>query len=229
MFDFMIKGGWIMWPILICSLVAVTIFLERMFYLKNIKTKNKKFILRIKDLVKRGNIESAISACRKNSTPLAKIILAGLMKFDQGKEEIKAAIEDSANQEVPLLEGNLPVLSTVANVAPLLGLLGTVLGMIQSFNVITSMGVGDPKVLAGGISVALLTTAFGLTVAIPTVVAYNYLSRRVEKIIREMEGSCTELLDLLVSQENNGNKLVQEQDNIVQGGEVEYEVSSSSE
>ncbi len=225
----MIKGGWIMWPILICSLVAVTIFLERMFYLKNIKTKNKKFILRIKDLVKRGNIESAISACRKNSTPLAKIILAGLMKFDQGKEEIKAAIEDSANQEVPLLEGNLPVLSTVANVAPLLGLLGTVLGMIQSFNVITSMGVGDPKVLAGGISVALLTTAFGLTVAIPTVVAYNYLSRRVEKIIREMEGSCTELLDLLVSQENNGNKLVQEQDNIVQGGEVEYEVSSSSE
>ena len=225
----MIKGGWIMWPILICSLVAVTIFLERMFYLKNIKTKNKKFILRIKDLVKRGNIESAISACRKNSTPLAKIMLAGLMKFGQGKEEIKAAIEDSANQEVPLLEGNLPVLSTVANVAPLLGLLGTVLGMIQSFNVITSMGVGDPKVLAGGISVALLTTAFGLTVAIPTVVAYNYLSRRVEKIIREMEGSCTELLDLLVSQENNGNKLVREQDNIVQGGEVEYEVSSSSE
>jgi biopolymer transport protein ExbB len=225
MFEFMIKGGWVMWPILICSLLAIAIFFERMFYLKSIKTKSKKFVFRVKNLVKKGSIELAISSCRKNPTPIAKIMLTGLMKFGQGRKEIKEAIEDSANQEIPLLESNLSTLSSIGNVAPLLGLLGTVFGMIQCFNVITLMGVGDPRVLAGGISVALLTTAFGLTVAIPTVVAYNYLSNRVGKLIREMEISCIDLLDLLTSQGINHNEVVQ--DNISQGGEVEYEVSSS--
>jgi biopolymer transport protein ExbB len=225
MFEFMIKGGFLMWPILICSLLAITIFFERMFYLKSIKTKSKRFVFRVKNLVKKGSIELAISSCRKNPTPIAKIMLTGLMKFGQGREEIKEAIEDSANQEVPLLESNLSTLSTIGNIAPLLGLLGTVFGMIQSFNVITLMGVGNPTVLAGGISVALLTTAFGLSVAIPTVVVYNYLSNRVDKLIREMEISCIDLLDLLTSQGINHNEVVQ--DNISQGGEVEYEVSSS--
>jgi biopolymer transport protein ExbB len=225
MFDFMIKGGWVMWPILICSLLAMAIFFERMFYLKSIKTKSKKFVFRVKNLVKKGGIELAISSCRKNPTPIAKIMLTGLMKFGRERKEIKEAIEDSANQEIPLLESNLSTLSSIGNVAPLLGLYGTVLGMIQAFNVITLMGVGDPKVLAGGISVALLTTAFGLTVAIPTVVAYNYLTNRVEKLVREMETNCIDLLELLTSQEINHNQVVQ--DNIYQGGEVEYEVSSS--
>lgn len=225
MFEFMIKGGFLMWPILICSLLAITIFFERMFYLKSIKTKSKRFVFRVKGLVKKGSIELAISSCRKNPTPIAKIMLTGLMKFGQGREEIKEAIEDSANQEIPLLESNLSTLSTIGNIAPLLGLLGTVFGMIQSFNVITLMGVGNPTVLAGGISVALLTTAFGLSVAIPTVVVYNYLSNRVDKLIREMEISCIDLLDLLTSQGINHNEVVQ--DNISQGGEVEYEVSSS--
>lgn len=225
MFDFMIKGGWVMWPILICSLLAMAIFFERMFYLKSIKTKSKKYVFRVKNLVKKGSIELAISSCRKNPTPIAKIMLTGLMKFGRGRKEIKEAIEDSANQEIPLLESNLSTLSSIGNVAPLLGLLGTVFGMIQCFNVITLMGVGDPRVLAGGISVALLTTAFGLTVAIPTVVAYNYLTNRVEKLVREMETNCIDLLELLTSQEINHNQVVQ--DNIYQGGEVEYEVSSS--
>ena len=152
-------------------------------------------------------------------------MLTGLMKFGQGREEIKEAIEDSANQEIPLLESNLSTLSTIGNIAPLLGLLGTVFGMIQSFNVITLMGVGNPEALSGGISVALLTTAFGLTVAIPTVAAHNYLSNRVEKLVREMEISCIDLLELLTGQEINSSEVVQ--DNISQGGEVEYEVSSS--
>ena len=214
-----------MYPILICSLLAITIFFERMFYLKSIKTKSKKFVFRVKNLVKKGSIELAISACRKSPTPISNIMLAGLIKFGRGRDEIKEAIEDRANQEIPLLEGNLSTLSTIGNIAPLLGLLGTVFGMIQSFNVITLMGVGNPEALSGGISVALLTTAFGLSVAIPTIVAYNYLSHRVDKLIREMEVNCVELIDLLTSQEINHNKVIQ--DNINQGGEVEYEVSSS--
>ena len=166
------KGGFLMYPIFICSLFAVTIFFERMFYLKSVKTKSKRFVERVKNLVKKGSIELAVSACRKSPTPISQIMLAGLMKYGRGREQIKEAIEDSANQEIPLLERNLSFLSTIGNITPLLGLLGTVFGMIKAFNVISIMGVGQPEALAGGISEALLTTAFGLSVAIPTIVNY---------------------------------------------------------
>jgi len=219
------KGGFLMYPIFVCSLVAITIFFERMFYLKSIKTKSKRFVLRVKDLVKKGSIELAISACRKSPTPVSQIMLAGLMKFGQGRDEMKEAIEDSANQEIPVLERNLSTLSTIGNITPLLGLLGTVFGMVKAFNVIAVMGVGKPEALAGGISEALLTTAFGLSIAIPTIVVYNYLSHRVDKLIREMEVNCIDLIDLLTYQEINHSGAIK--NSINQGGEVEYEVSSS--
>ena len=219
------KGGFIMYPILICSLIAMTIFFERMFYLKSIKTKSKKFVLRVKNLVKKGSIELAISACRKSPTPISKIMLAGLMKSGRERDEIKEAVEDSANQEIPILEGNLATLSTVGNITPLLGLLGTVFGMIKAFNVISILGVGKPEALAEGISEALLTTAFGLSIAIPTIVIYNYLSHRVDKLIREMEVNCVELIDLLTYQEMNSTGIIR--DSLSQGGEAENEISSS--
>jgi biopolymer transport protein ExbB len=219
------KGGFLMYPIFICSLVAVTIFFERMFYLKSVKTKSNRFVLRVKNLVKKGSIELAISACRKSPTPISKIMLAGLMKFGQGRDEMKEAIEDSASQEIPVLERNLSTLSTIGNITPLLGLLGTVFGMVKAFNVIAVMGVGKPEALAGGISEALLTTAFGLSIAIPTIVVYNYLSHRVDKLIREMEVNCVDLVDLLTYQEANHSKVIRDNNN--RGGEIEYEVSSS--
>jgi len=217
------KGGFLMYPIFICSLVALTIFFERMFYLKSIKTKSKRFVDRVKNMVKKGSIELAVSACRKSPTPISQIMLAGLMKYGQRREEIKEAIEDSANQEIPLLEKNLSTLSTIGNIAPLLGLLGTVFGMIKAFNVISIMGVGNPEALAGGISEALLTTAFGLSVAIPTVVIYNYLAHRVDKLINEMEISCVDLLDLLTNRDvSKGTS-----QDFDREGEMDYEVSSS--
>ncbi len=219
------KGGFLMYPIFICSLIAMTIFFERMFYLKSIKTKSKKYVLRVKNLVKKGSIELAISACRKSPTPISKLMLAGLMKFGQGRDEMKEAVEDRAKQEIPILERNLATLSTIGNITPLLGLLGTVFGMVKAFNVIAIVGVGNPVALAGGISVALLTTAFGLSVAIPTVVVYNYLSHRVDELIREMEVNCIELIDLLTYQETNNVGIIR--DSLSQGGEVEYEISSS--
>jgi len=106
-----------------------------------------------------------------------------------------------------------------------LGLLGTVFGMVKAFNVIAVMGVGKPEALAGGISEALLTTAFGLSIAIPTIVIYNYLSHRVDKLIRDMEVNCVELIDLLTYQENNSSGIIR--DSLSQGGEAEYEISSS--
>ena len=219
------KGGFLMYPIFICSLIAITIFFERMFYLKSIKTKSKRFVLRVKDLVKKGSIELAISACRKSPTPISQIMLAGLMKFGRGRDEMKEAIEDSANQEIPILERNLSTLSTIGNITPLLGLLGTVFGMVKAFNVIAVMGVGKPEALAGGISEALLTTAFGLSIAIPTIVVYNYLSHRVDKLIRDMEINCVDLIDLLTYQETNNGGIIQ--DSLSRGGEAAYEVSSS--
>ncbi len=217
------KGGFLMYPIFICSLIALTIFFERMFYLKSIKTKSKRFVDRVKNMVKKGSIELAVSACRKSPTPISQIMLAGLMKCGQGREEIKEAIEDSANQEIPLLERNLSTLSTIGNITPLLGLLGTVFGMIKAFNVIAAMGVGNPEALAGGISEALLTTAFGLSVAIPTIVIYNYLAHRVDRLIKEMEISCVDLLDLLTNRDvNKGTS-----QDFDQEGEMAYEVSSS--
>jgi biopolymer transport protein ExbB len=225
MYEIFQKGGFLMYPIFICSLIAVTVFFERMFYLKSIKTKTKRFVFRVKKLVKKGEIELAISTCRKSITPISKIMLAGLMKFGQGREGIKEAIEDSANHEIPILERNLVTLSTIGNITPLLGLLGTVFGMIKAFNVIAIMGVGKPEALAGGISEALLTTAFGLSVAIPTIVIYNYLSHRVDKLIKEMEMDCIDLIDILAYQEINHNEIIR--DSISQGGEVKYEVSSS--
>jgi biopolymer transport protein ExbB len=225
MLDIFEKGGFLMYPIFVCSLIAITIFFERIFYLKSIKTKSKRFVLRVKNLVKKGSIELAISACRKSPTPISQIMLAGLMKFGRGRDEMKEAIEDTANQEIPILERNLSTLSTIGNITPLLGLLGTVFGMVKAFNVIAVMGVGKPEALAGGISEALLTTAFGLSIAIPTIVVYNYLSHRVDKLIRDMEINCVDLIDLLTFQETNHNEVIR--DNSNQGGEIKYEVSSS--
>ncbi len=197
MFDLFYKGGFLMYPIFFCSFLAIAIFFERMFFLKSIKTSTRKFGNRISDLIRKGNINFAITACRKNYSPISQIILAALLKYGSSREEIREAIEDTAHQEVAVLEKNLPILATVGNIAPLLGLLGTVFGMIKGFQVISAIGVGNPEALAGAISEALLTTAFGLSVAIPTIVAYNYLVNRVERQIKEMEATSTEILELL--------------------------------
>jgi biopolymer transport protein ExbB len=188
-----------MYPIFFCSLLAIAIFFERMFYLKSVKTSTRKFSNRISDLVRKGNINFAITACRKNYSPISQIILSALLKYGSSREEIKEAIEDTANKEVTVLEKNLPILATVGNITPLLGLLGTVFGMIKGFQVISALGVGNPEALAGAISEALLTTAFGLSVAIPTIVAYNYLIHRVDRQIKEMELISVEILELLTA------------------------------
>lgn len=208
MFELFQKGGFLMYPIFFCSLLAIAIFFERMFYLKSIKTSTRKFSNRISDLIRKGNINFAITACRKNYSPISQIILAALLKYGSSREEIKEAIEDTANKEITVLEKNLPILATVGNIAPLLGLLGTVFGMIKGFQVISALGVGNPEALAGAISEALLTTAFGLSVAIPTIVAYNYLIHRVDRQIKEMESTSVEILELLTTK----HEIINEED-----------------
>jgi biopolymer transport protein ExbB len=198
MIDIIYKGGPVMLPILLGSVLFVAIFIERLYHYHRAQIDTNEFIAGIRNILKKGNIAEAISICEETPGPVAHIIKAALLKHDRPKDEITKTIEDAALLEVPRLEKNLTVVATIAHIEPLLGLFGTVIGMIQVFQTIESMhGIVDPSKLAGGIWVALITTAGGLSVAIPAMVAYNYLVSRVNGMVLDMEKSATEVVDLL--------------------------------
>ena len=201
MWEFMQKGGPIMWPILLCSVIAFAIVIERLLRLRQEQIDTKSFMEQISKSLKRNKVMEALDLCDRTGGPIATILKAGVLKHDRPRVEIREAIEDASIHEVPRLERNLPVLATVAHVAPLLGLLGTVTGLVQAFQVIeskaTALNPVNPGDLAGGIWEALLTTVFGLCVAIPTYVAYNYLVSRVDGFVLDMERSATDLLNIL--------------------------------
>ncbi len=201
MWEFMQKGGPIMWPILLCSVIAFAIVIERLIQLRRAQIDTRSFMEQISKSLKRNKIMEALEICNKTQGPIANILKAGILKHDRPRQEIREAIEDASVHEVPHLEKNLPVLATVAHVSPLLGLLGTVTGMVAAFQVIQSKSSSvtpvNPGDLAGGIWEALLTTVFGLCVAIPTFVAYNYLVSRVDGFVLDMERSATDLLNIL--------------------------------
>ena len=201
MWEFMQKGGPIMWPILLCSVIAFAIILERLVRLRQEQIDTKVFMEQISKSLKRNKVMEALDLCDRTGGPIAAILKAGTLKHDRPRHEIREAIEDAAIHEVPRLERNLPVLATVAHVAPLLGLLGTVTGLVKAFQVIenkaTVLNPVNPGNLAGGIWEALLTTVFGLCVAIPTYVAYNYLVSRVDGFVLDMERSATDLMNIL--------------------------------
>ncbi len=201
MWEFMQKGGPIMWPILLCSMISFAIVIERLIKLRQEQIDTKAFMEQISRSLKRNKIMEALDLCERTGGPIAAILRAGIRKHDRPRHEIREAIEDASIHEVPRLERNLPVLATVGHVAPLLGLLGTVTGLVQAFQVIESkatvLNPVNPGDLAGGIWEALLTTVFGLCVAIPTYVAYNYLVSRVDGFVLDMERSATDLLNIL--------------------------------
>lgn len=198
MFGFLNKGGWLMYVILFVSIFAFTVFVERFKYLQNIRKKSRKLSERIRQMLNKNDIRSAINLCKKSKEPIAKVLLAGLSNYEEDRDYIIEVIKSAANREIPRLGKNLSIMSTSATIAPLLGLLGTVFGMIQSFHSIELEGTGKPQILAGGISVALLTTAFGLTVAIPTIIAYNYLTHLVDDEILHMEEEASNLVDYIL-------------------------------
>ena len=197
----LVAGGPMMIPIVICSMVAVVFVLEKLFYLSGIKTNPNKLKTTVFDLVRDNKLKEALDLCNTNPSPIAKILKAGLLRFGSAREEIKEAIEDASHFEVPKLEKNFTGLTTIAHIAPLLGLLGTVTGLTTCFQMIqaqaNSLNPVTPGDLAGGIWEALLTTVAGLMVAIPTFIVYNYLLSRVNVIVLEMERAATELVNFL--------------------------------
>ena len=196
-----IAGGPIMAPILLCSLLALTIVIERLIYYSSISTNAQQLKHVLFDRLKSNNIKEAISYCDSHHVPLAKILKAGIIKFGSSRDEIKENMEDASLFEIPKLEKRLSALATIAHIAPLLGLLGTVTGMAGSFHTIqirtASLNPITPGDLAGGIWEALITTVAGLMVAIPAFVAYNYLVSRVNTFVLEMERGASELVNLL--------------------------------
>jgi biopolymer transport protein ExbB len=195
------KGGPLVYLILFCSVLALAVVIERLFHLYRARIDTGNFLSEISASIKKNKIVEAIDLCDKTPGPVAHTLKAGILRHDSSREEIKEAVNDAAIHEIPRLEKNLGILATIAHITPLLGLLGTVNGMINCFQVIqqkaSAFNPVSPADLAQGIWVALITTAAGLTVAIPTLVAYNYLVSRVNNFILDMEKSATDLVDIL--------------------------------
>lgn len=196
-------GGPIMIPILLCSVFSLAIIIEKMFILVTMGANPHKLKHAVFDAIKNNRVTEALELCESDPSPVAKILKSGIVKFGCTRDDIKESIEVVSLIEIPKLEGRVNILATIANISPLLGLLGTVTGIAGSFRAmearmasVNPVTTGD---LAGGIWEALITTAAGLIVAIPTFMAYHYFVNRINTLILEMEKAATELVNLLCS------------------------------
>ena len=191
------SGGWLMLPIILCSIVAIAIIAERFWSLRIDKVLPRHLVATVWNAVKNDTFQASDIELLSKQSALGKILSAGLINRNQPRERIKESIEERGREVVHELERFLDILGTIASISPLLGLLGTVVGMISVFATITTHGVGDAGALAGGISQAMVTTAAGLSVAILSLVFYRHFRRRVDTIVVEMEREAIKMVDVL--------------------------------
>lgn len=199
MLEIIKAGGWVMWPILACSVLAMAIVCERLWSLRAKRIIPPHLVAQVWELYRKDRLDSTRLRQLQTSSPLGAVLAAGLANHHYGREVMKEAIEDAGRQMTHELERFLNSLGTVASIAPLLGLLGTVLGMIKVFSAITAAGVGEPKVLAGGIAEALITTAAGLSVAIPALIFHRYFQARVDALVLRMENEALRFIEIMHS------------------------------
>ncbi len=197
MFELVKAGGWLMLPIIACSVVALAIILERFWALRRERVVPRHLVAQIWQLHRKGKLTVGHISTIREGSPLGRILAAGLANRMHAKEVMKESIEEVGRQVVHELERYLNTLGTVAAISPLLGLLGTVIGMIKVFTAITAAGVGNPAVLAGGISEALITTAAGLSVAIPSLMFHRYLTGRVDQLVVMMEEQALKMVAVM--------------------------------
>lgn len=190
-------GGWLMWPLALCSIAVIAISVERFWTLNPTKVAPRNQLGDVWSQVQSGNMTAEQLKDLRRGSPLGRILAAGLANSRHGRDVMKDSIQEAANQVIHDLERYLAILGTIAAVAPLLGLLGTVIGMIQVFSAILLEGTGNAGVLAGGISQALLTTAAGLGVAIPAMISHRFFQRRVDGLVVAMEQDAVKLVDVL--------------------------------
>jgi biopolymer transport protein ExbB len=189
------EGGWMMYPLLACALLGLLIIVWKMFDLSTKAARTGKFLREVDSLIAERKLKEALALARDSNAPAARILAAGLERQTEGAERVMKAIENVGLIELASLERGLVWLATVSNVAPLLGFLGTVIGMIQAFQAIELAGEVEATLVAAGIKVALITTAAGLTIAIPINIAHNYFVTRVDRLVIDMEESAQKMID----------------------------------
>jgi len=202
MIDYIQKGGLLMWPILVCSIISIAVFAERLFYFHRASIHVAEFLQGLSNLISRRNYAEALHESAGTPGPVARVIHAAIIRHEAPRAELREIVQEAGQLEVPKLERYLGVLATIAFLAPLLGLLGTVAGMIDAFATISSNGgYASVTELSNGVYKSLLTTAAGLVVATPTFVAYSYLSARVNTLMHEMERAGIEVVHMLTDGE----------------------------
>ncbi len=203
--DYMDKGGPVMWPILIFSILGFAVLIERFFALRKAVINVNEFLAKVrKALMVNRSLRDAVKICEQYQGPVASVTKAGLLKYGQPKEDIEKTIENAAAFEMARLERGLAFLATCANVEPLLGFLGTVTGMINSFEALAKSGLSNPGLVAAGISEALITTAAGLIIALPMQLAYNYYTTRINKFVRDIEAAAYMLIETFGEMDRSG-------------------------
>ena len=197
MWEIVKAGGPFMVPIILCSIIAAGILFERLWTLQRKRVLPQELIKRVTDLTDKNQVTPKVIEALEKNSPLGRVLAAALANRDRGREIMMERVEDTGRHVIHELERFLNSLGTIASIAPLLGLLGTVTGIIRAFNAVMLGGMGDPRLLAGGISEALITTAGGLAVAIPSLIAYRYLRGKVEGIVIDMEKIAVKFADSL--------------------------------
>jgi len=192
-------GGWVMFPLLLLSIVSLTLMIERCLTIREAARNCGPLLDAIRPLVLARQFDKAAALCAKAPGPVARVLGAGLLSHNLPLGDIERTIEEVALRETPVLRHNLGALDTIITMAPLMGLLGTITGMINSFNVVSSAGASAPTAITGGVAEALIATATGLSIAICTLPIYNYLTEQVRDIISDMEWRATQLLNMLAA------------------------------
>ena len=195
--DLIISGGPLMIPIILCSVIALGVFLERLFYLRRRNIIPEDLLRDVEDLLKTDRVNDVLALLKRDRSPMARIFLAAIKNYGKSRETIKVAVEETGSQETEYLEKYIGVLSVITQLGPLLGLLGTVQGMIMVFNKSVAGFITEPSQIAAGISVALVCTASGISVAIPALIAYHYLLGKVKDLVLDMQQYSTALVDTI--------------------------------
>jgi biopolymer transport protein ExbB len=205
LFKYYMDGGAVMHAISILSIASITTILYKIVVFRRVKMDVNEFIAKVRSSLLKGNVQSAVKACEDYRGPVASIVKTGLLKFGSPREEVEKTMQNAAIHEVAYLEKFLTVLATITNIAPMLGFLGTVVGMILSFEIIATQGLNNPGLVAKGISVALLTTAYGLIVAFMTQPFYNYFTSKVTSYTRQIETAANILFETFDEMDRMGS------------------------
>jgi biopolymer transport protein ExbB len=198
--NFLKNGGPMIWLILVASATAISVFIERFLYYHRAQINSAEFLNGVRNILKRDNIIEALAICDATPGPVARLVKVAILNRERGREGVRESLEDAGFLEVPRLEEKLNLLATIAQISPIMGLLGTVLGLMSLFKEIHSSGLlASIEQLSFGVMEALICTAAGLAVSIPSYAAYNYLVARVNSIVLDMEQASTEILNIVTN------------------------------